>query len=416
MKSATLLGIDAVEATVTVDLTNKLPACVLVGLPSAVVRETVDRVCAAIRASGFMMPRKRVMIEVGPADLAKHSSAHYDLPIALAILAASKQIPAKRLDGVAAFGELALDGAVRPVRGAIALAAACGDGDILVPCDNAAEAALESGAVYGVRSLSEAAGRSGQGPTPHPSVRSVGYNIDWSEVRGQDQAKRMLEVAAAGGHNILLISSPGCGKTMLAARLPTILPPMDDATARQVTRIHSVAGLLRPGEGLVTRRPFRAPHHTVSAAGMIGNARLMPGEMTLAHAGVLMLDELPEFQRSVIEVMRRPVQTGEVELVRAAGAVRLPANCIIVAAANPCPCGWLGHPTRPCMCSEAIVARYMARCNDLAHNLNIDIVVRVMPMGPPDLLLPDGESSETVRARVQTARDAQGLGSGYSPK
>ncbi len=412
--SGTLLGVDAAPVSVEVDLLRRLPAVTIVGLPGGAVRESADRVRSALQQAGCEFPKARVVVNLAPADLPK-SGTGFDLPIAVALLAASGQVPEGPLEDAVFYGELALDGALRPVRGALSVALMArqqGKARVVLPADCAPEAAVVRGVeVLAARHLEEVtAWLRGEGELVAPPAVGVGHEggpVDLREVRGQHGARRALEVAAAGGHNLLMIGSPGCGKTMLAARLPTILPDLDFDEAVDITRIHSVAGLLPPGGGLLTRRPFRAPHHSITAAGMVGSASLLPGEVSLAHNGVLFLDELPEFGRAVLELLRGPLEDREVRLTRAQGCVRFPASISLVAAANPCPCGYLGSSHRACVCAPAQRERYLARMSGPLMD-RVDIQVWVHPVSGDALrdAVP-GEDSATVRRRVLAARELQ---------
>ncbi len=414
VSSGTLVGVDAHPVHVEVDLLRRLPAVVIVGLPGGAVRESADRVRSALQQADFEFPRKRVVVNLAPADL-KKSGTGFDLPIAVGILVASEQVPITRLNDTAFFGELSLDGQLRRVRGVLPMALMAreqGLKRLVVPQECAPEAAVVSDLeVRGARTLGEvAAWMRDAGPLPlaeaHPKA-TARQRLDLSEVRGQHQARRALEVAAAGGHNLLMMGSPGCGKSMLAARLPSILPDLSFEEAIDITRVHSVAGLLDAGQGLVTQRPFRAPHHSVTAAGMIGNAALRPGEVSLAHHGVLFLDEIAEFQRSVLELLRGPLEDRRLHLTRASGSVEFPADISLVAAANPCPCGYLGHPTRSCSCSPGHIERYRQRLSGPLLD-RIDLHVWVDPVSPEELArTAPGESSSAVRARVEAARARQ---------
>jgi len=412
--SGTLVGVDAHLVRVEVDLLNRLPTVVIVGLPGGAVRESADRVRSALQHAGFDFPRKRVVVNLAPADLRKTGTG-FDLPIAVGILAASEQVPSEVLGETAFYGELSLDGQLRRVRGALSVALMArsqGFTRLVLPADCAAEAAVVDGLdVLAAHDLEHVATwlRDGTGlaradaPTAPPSRNTH----DLAEVRGQHEARRALEVAAAGGHNLLMVGSPGCGKSMLAARLPSILPALTFEEAIDITRVHSVAGLLDTGQGLVAQRPFRAPHHSVTAAGMIGNAALRPGEVSLAHHGVLFLDEIAEFQRSVLELLRGPLEDRRLLLTRANGSVEFPADVSLVAAANPCPCGYLGHPTRPCVCAPGAIERYRQRLSGPLLD-RIDLHVWVDPVSPGALARAHpGEASAAVRARVEAARERQ---------
>jgi len=412
--SGTVVGVDGYPVRVEVDLVKRLPRTTVVGLPGKAIKESTERVRSAIQSSKFEYPKRRVTINLAPADLPKVGAA-FDLPIALGVLAAECDTLAAALEGVLVAGELSLGGEVRAIRGALPLAmmaAEVGLKRVILPLASAAEGAVVPGIrVEGVRTLRElvdalCSGRELSGALPRQPT-ALADTVDLADVRGQPLARRALELAAAGGHNLLMVGAPGVGKTMLAARLPTILPPLTYEEALEVTRVHSVAGLLLPGSGLLERRPFRAPHHSVSAAGLLGGASLRPGEVSLAHQGVLFLDEIPEFPRGVLEQLRGPLEDRQVVICRAAGTVRLPASCTLVAAANPCPCGYLGHPSRPCRCSPAEVRRYFGRLSGPMLD-RIDLHVAVEPVGAEALLhLPRSESSRAVRERVLAARRMQ---------
>jgi magnesium chelatase family protein len=416
VQAGSLLGVDAVPVQVEVELLKRLPYMVIVGLADSAVKEASERVRSALWALGFEFPKSRVVVNLAPADLPK-SGTLFDLPIAMALLAAWERVPKERLESTLLVGELSLEGILRPVRGVISLALlarARGLERMIVPAANASEAAWVEGVkVHAARSLAEVVDWSRSlcelpivTPQHTPSMEARDAP-DLSDVRGQTRVRRALEVAAAGGHNLLMIGPPGCGKSMLAARRPTILPALSHGEAVDVTRIHSVAGLLRSEGGLVTVRPFRAPHHTISRAGMIGNAALLPGEVSLAHHGVLFLDELPEFGRAVLEVLRGPLEDRVVRLTRARGSVTMPASVSVVAAANPCPCGYLGHPIKPCGCLPAGIERYRARMSGPLLD-RLDLHLWVQPV-PADELASDvsGEKSELVRERVTKARGIQ---------
>lgn len=424
--SATLVGVEAEPVAVEVDLAGGLPLFTLVGLAEAAVREANVRVRSALKNTGFSFPSAgRVSVNLAPANLRK-SGTGFDLPIALGLLVAQGVFDEERLRDTLVVGELSLSGDVRPVCGVLAAAEAAarsGARRMLVAQGNAEEASHVSAIeVRGVRTLREAVAflRDGQeqaAPITLPSTTASpdhqGYDL--CEVRGQPAARRALEVAAAGGHNLLFCGGPGSGKTMLASRLPSILPPLALPEALEVTRVHSAAGLLQQG-GLLRARPFRAPHHSTSPAGLVGGGAGLPrpGEISLAHRGVLFLDELPEFSKSTLEVLRQPLETGSVFLSRAFGSVRFPASTMLVAAMNPCPCGYAGTGAQPCRCGPMQLTRYRARLSGPLLD-RIDVYLSVPPVDLAALEGEEtGESSAVVRARVIAARERQAdrLGSG----
>jgi len=412
--SGTVVGVDGVPVSVEVDLVRRLPRVTIVGLPASAVRESTERVRSAILSTGLDFPRMCVTVNLAPGDLRKDGTG-LDLPIALAILAASDQIPKAPLNSCIFAGELSLNGSLRGIRGGLSLAmlaAEKGVSKIVLPEGCAGEAAMVPGVtVCAANTLSDVV-RFIRGEQELPAALASAQSeeegtVDMADVRGQDLARRALEISAAGGHNLLMVGPPGVGKTMLAARLPTIMPRMSFEETLDVTRVHSVAGLLPTFGGVVERRPFRAPHHTISAAGLLGGARLQPGEVTLAHRGVLFLDEFPEFSRGLLEQLRGPLEDRVVVLSRAAGTVQFPAACMLVAAANPCPCGFLGHPVVPCRCTESMLRRYSSRLSGPLLD-RIDLYVSVDPIETETLFRRSkSESSKSVRLRVERARKLQ---------
>lgn len=417
--AAAVQGIDATLITIEVNSTR---GCMfyLVGLPDSAVKESHQRIISALQVNGYKMPTSNIVINMAPADIRKEGSA-YDLPLAIGMLAANETIQSDKLDRYLLMGELSLDGSLQPIKGALPIAIKAreqGFEGMILPRQNAREAAVVNHlTVYGVENLQEVVEFFNGNQELTPTIVNTReefyaqqntFDLDFADVKGQENVKRALEVAAAGGHNVLLIGSPGSGKSMLAKRLPSILPPLSLGESLETTKIHSVAGKLGKDGGLISRRPFRDPHHTISNVAMTGGGSFpQPGEISLAHNGVLFLDELPEFSRNVLEVLRQPLEDRKISISRVKCNVEYPASFMLVASMNPCPCGYYNHPTKPCVCSPGQVQKYLNRISGpLLDRIDLQIEVTPVPFEKMADVRP-GEPSAVIRERVVRARQVQ---------
>lgn len=417
--SGAVFGMEGYIITVEVDMFTNLPGIDIVGLPDTAVKESKERVKSALKNSGFAIPQKRIVVNLAPANT-KKNGAYLDLPISIAILVASGQIVCDRLSDFLILGELALDGSVRSAEGVLPMtlkARSHGIKNIIVPSDNATEAAVVSDCtIYGATSLTQVAAHLGSEAQIEPTTVDVekifsqanSFDVDFADVKGQESVKRAIEVAAAGAHNCLMIGSPGSGKTMIAKRIPTILPDLSFEEALEVTKIYSIAGLLPENSSLITSRPFRSPHHTVSNVSITGGGTIpKPGEISLAHRGVLFLDELPEFRKDAIEAMRQPLEDGYFTVSRVAGSATFPSSTMLIGGMNPCKCGYKGDPTRECSCTPNSVRNYVSKISGPMLD-RFDIQIQVPSVKYEDLAnRQKGESSKVIKERVTKARQIQ---------